>query len=147
MIVVDASVAIKWFVHEEFSDVALKLLGSGELMVAPELVCVEVTSGIIRKFLEGELTEKETRDALKNLEEMVRLETLGTMPDRDFWVGAIELSFKSKHAFADCLYLSVARMLDLAVITADDNMEKRGKKAGLRVVLLEEYGSAKRRQH
>lgn len=143
MIVVDASVAIKWFVHEELSDVALKLLESGETMVAPDLVCVEVTSGILRKFLEGKLTEKGARAALESLEEMIRLGTLSTMPDRDFWASAIELGFKSKHAFADCLYLSVARMLDLAVITADDTMRKRGAKAGLRVVLLEDSGATR----
>jgi predicted nucleic acid-binding protein len=147
MMVVDASVAIKWFVSETLSDEALALLDSGETFVAPELVCIEVTSGIVRKFLDGELSEKETRTALANFEAMVRLETLGTIPDRDFWEGAISLGFKVKHAFADCLYLSAAQTLDTVVITADDKMQKRGAKAGLVVVLLEEYVRTRRKEH
>ena len=40
-LVVDASVAIKWFVEESRSDAARAVLTSGESLVAPDLVVPE----------------------------------------------------------------------------------------------------------
>lgn len=137
MIVVDASVATKWFIHEEGSAEALALLESGEALIAPELVRVEVTSAIIRVFLEDKLSETETRRALANLENVLRLETLATVPDEECSEGAILLCFSVRHAFADCLYLAVAQKMKCAVITADDTMQKRGIKAGIQARMLD----------
>ena len=41
-LVVDANVAIKWFVEESRSDAARAVLASGEPLVAPDLVVPEV---------------------------------------------------------------------------------------------------------
>jgi len=46
-LVVDASVAIKWFVEEIWSDAARAVLGSGEPLIAPDLVVPEACNAAI----------------------------------------------------------------------------------------------------
>lgn len=44
--VVDASVAVKWIVHEEFSDSSARLLNADLTLIAPELLFAEVSSAL-----------------------------------------------------------------------------------------------------
>ncbi len=43
--VVDASVAIKWFVTEDLHEHALTLFGLPETLIAPDLICLEIARG------------------------------------------------------------------------------------------------------
>lgn len=54
-LVVDASVAVKWFVEEDGSDRALQLLESGEPIVAPDLVLAEMVNAAWKSLRRGEL--------------------------------------------------------------------------------------------
>jgi predicted nucleic acid-binding protein len=42
--VVDASVAIKWFVTEDLHEHALTLFDQPETLIAPDLICLEIES-------------------------------------------------------------------------------------------------------
>ncbi|MFP5404778.1 MAG: type II toxin-antitoxin system VapC family toxin [Gammaproteobacteria bacterium] len=55
MIVIDASVATKWFLPEADSEQAAALLQIGEKLFAPELIRIEVASAITRRARLGEL--------------------------------------------------------------------------------------------
>lgn len=54
-VVVDASVALKWFVNEERSDLAVGLLNSGEPMMAPDLVLAEVCNAAWKSLRRREI--------------------------------------------------------------------------------------------
>lgn len=54
-IVVDASVAVKWLVAEEGSDVANRLLTDGGDLYAPRLMASEVANALWRKARLGEI--------------------------------------------------------------------------------------------
>ena len=56
MIVVDASVIVKWFVPEVGAAAARALLSLADELISPELARVEVASAPIRKGLRQELT-------------------------------------------------------------------------------------------
>jgi len=49
MIVVDASVAVKWFFPEAGTAEAQQVLASGDRLAAPALIRVEVAAAIARK--------------------------------------------------------------------------------------------------
>jgi predicted nucleic acid-binding protein len=57
-LVVDASIAVKWSVIEQDSDLAAKLIESDHELIAPELLAVEVanalTSAWRRRTIDGE---------------------------------------------------------------------------------------------
>ncbi len=141
MIVVDASVAMKWFLREPLTREAMALLESGSTIVAPSLIRLEVTSGLMRNFLEGVITAKDARAARDKLELAIKLESVCLTPDEELWQAAVDLSFQIKHGFPDCFYLTLAQLHGVPVVTADDKMHKRGVKAGIQVIMLPEYAA------
>ena len=54
-LVVDASVAVKWFVEEEDSERASLLLTGSDQLHCPRLLASEMASALWRKVLRGEL--------------------------------------------------------------------------------------------
>ena len=58
MIVVDASVALKWVFEEEWSDEAVALL-EGDNVIAPRLMAVEAANALWRRSCTGEITGPE----------------------------------------------------------------------------------------
>ena len=55
MIVLDASVTVKWFASEPGSTEARSLVHSDEELVAPELTQVEVASALVKKAMRQQL--------------------------------------------------------------------------------------------
>lgn len=58
MIVVDASVAVKWFVEEEGHQFALSLLEQHLVIIAPDLIFSETTNVLWKKLRRGEVTRE-----------------------------------------------------------------------------------------
>ena len=54
-LVVDASVAVKWLIAEDDSDVARELAASGEDLHAPRLMASEIANALWRKARLGEI--------------------------------------------------------------------------------------------
>ena len=54
-VIVDASVAIQWFVPEIHADAARRLLREGMTLLAPDLIWAEVANALWRKWREKEL--------------------------------------------------------------------------------------------
>ena len=66
-LVVDASVAVKWFVKEEFSDEASALLESDAKLVAPGLLYAEVCNALWAMHRRGDIEAEDVRDAVAAL--------------------------------------------------------------------------------
>jgi len=64
MIVLDASVIVKWFVPEVGDAAAKASLAAADALIAPELVRVEVASALVRKGLRQELAVGDAQRAL-----------------------------------------------------------------------------------
>jgi predicted nucleic acid-binding protein len=56
-VVVDASVALKWFVKEENTTVAVALLTAGERAIAPTLIVAELCNAAWRLWRRGEMAQ------------------------------------------------------------------------------------------
>jgi len=63
MIVVDASIAAKWYLNELGSKEAAALLTSASVLIAPALVRIEVNGAILRRYREGLLSLERAREA------------------------------------------------------------------------------------
>ncbi|HVG07663.1 MAG TPA: type II toxin-antitoxin system VapC family toxin, partial [Thermoanaerobaculia bacterium] len=66
-IVVDASVAIKWFLPEQHSLQALRLLEGGRELVAPDLIWAEIGNVLWKRWRQGELADENARTILRDL--------------------------------------------------------------------------------
>ena len=134
--VVDASVAAKWFMPEEGSGAALQLLNSDTSLAGPSLLRVEVAAAITRKV---RLREMEAGDALEAVDSWLlslarNMVTL--YADEADLPAASRLATELKHPLQDCLYLALAIRLETALITADSKFAKRARTAYPNTLLL-----------
>jgi predicted nucleic acid-binding protein len=135
LLVLDASVGLKWVLPEENADVARTLLTQtrrGEVqLVAPDAYLPEVTNALwARSHLRDDLTVNEARDALDRL--LLTLPSL--VPSSGLAAQALELSLAFGHAVYDCLYVALAIRNGCSVITADRAMIRAFGRATGRVI-------------
>ena len=121
LVVVDASLAIKWLVSEEQSDEAQAISRSwaadGVQAAAPYLMPVEVANALHRRVVRGELTVEDAIRLLKHL--LASGIELSDAPA--LHVRALQLASQlSQGAVYDAQYLALAETLGCDFWTADE---------------------------
>lgn len=119
MILVDANVAVKWFLPEPLSEAAEEILRTRDILVAPDLIRVEVASAITRRFRRGELTAGEANEIVGLWVDVLKKGALNIYPALDDLKEAGRLSVELRHAIQDCLYLAMAARMGARFVTAD----------------------------
>ena len=114
-VVVDASVAIKWFVPEPLSNQAEHLLGGGDALFAPDFLLIEFGNVVWKKVRLGELARDDGDAALVAL----RNGPVGLIGTPPFLERALRLAHEIEHPLYDCLYLATAEAVGATVATAD----------------------------
>jgi predicted nucleic acid-binding protein len=114
MLIVDASVAMKWVCEEEGSDRAADLL-VGWKPAAPSIWIVETANALWRKTRTNELTADEATERLAAL----RSAPVRSMPVDDLIEPALKIAASLSHPIYDCLYLAAAIRSNVYVVTAD----------------------------
>jgi predicted nucleic acid-binding protein len=114
MIIIDASVAVKWVVSESGSTEAAALLDQGRLG-APTLWLSEASNALWAKVMRQQLTPEEARGQAAELADapLVPIALPGLLPV------AMRLALELEHPIYDCFYLSAAIQKDTYVVTAD----------------------------
>jgi predicted nucleic acid-binding protein len=114
MIIIDASVAVKWVVSESGSTEAAALLDQGRLG-APTLWLSEASNALWAKVMRQQLTPEEARGQAAELADapVVPIALPGLLPV------AMRLALELEHPIYDCFYLSAAIQKDTYVVTAD----------------------------
>ena len=113
--VVDASVAVKWFVSEIHSDVALRLLEPDLIISAPDLIGPEIANTIWKKVRRQELTPAEATEILNAFENI----GVEIYPSAVLLSSAFELAVALDRTVYDSLYLALAVAQDGVLVTAD----------------------------
>lgn len=114
-VVVDASVAVKWFLPEEDSDAARALLSAGHELLAPELLYAEAGSVLRKRTLRGEFDASGGLNMLRWLME-IRIDIRSHKPLAE---SAWTISAKYGQSFYDSLYLALAVARETRLVTAD----------------------------
>lgn len=113
--VLDASVAVKWFLPEADSEAAQQLLSRDYTLLAPDLIFSEVGNILWKRVLRGELTPEEAE---------IVLQTFGGIPIEihDSWplmLLALEIACQTRRTVYDSLYLALAWHQSAVFVTAD----------------------------
>jgi len=116
--VIDASVAVKWYVPEIYSDQATRLLNNDCELNAPDLLLPEFGNILWKKFIRKELSDSEIIPIIRALQRV----PLQIHPSRELLEGAVEIATLTARTVYDCLYLTLAISLNHPLVTADDRL-------------------------
>ncbi len=115
IVVVDASVAIKWYTPEVRHAKAKALLGRAESILAPELIVSEVTNVAWAKARRGEVSER----VAGLIAARIRCGIPALVPAVELNEQALQIALALQHPVYDCMYLACAQ-LEAAPLVTDD---------------------------
>jgi predicted nucleic acid-binding protein len=115
-LVIDASVALKWFLADEPDAArALALVGQPEALIAPDILIAEVCNAVWRSARLGRISRVQLNEIAAGLPRFF-----------DALVGAAMLAARAvaiadqlDHPVYDCLYLALADVREASFVTAD----------------------------
>ena len=117
MIVVDASVAVKWFLPEPLSDAAESILTADEARTAPEHILVEVGQALLRSWRGGGISLEHAREAIADLTSYVQL-----TPTHELAARALDIAAEASCSNYDALYVAASERLGATLVTADKRL-------------------------
>ena len=113
--VVDASVAVKWYLPEEHSQQAATLLAPDSVLWAPDLIYVEVGNVFWKRAQRGELDHERAKLFLSDfIASPLRIEDSPLLLEK-----AWDIASRYGRSVYDSLYLSLADKLGVPMVTAD----------------------------
>jgi predicted nucleic acid-binding protein len=121
MLVLDASVAVKWFVEEPGTAAAMELLAQDQLLIAPDLVIVEVANVAWKHLMRGDLQLSQ----LTHVPEAVPRMFAELWPTVWLASRAFEIAAELRHPVYDCFYLALAEREEATLVTADRRLIDR----------------------
>ncbi len=136
-VVVDASVAVKWVIPGEPWEeqaVALKdMVVSGEVEAyAPQLIMYEVASVILKAVLRGILKPSRGAEALRAFKDLgISIQAF----DWDCAAEVLAAALETGLTIYDSVYLHLSRRLNCRLVTADGELEEKGRNVA-EIVLL-----------
>jgi predicted nucleic acid-binding protein len=119
VVVLDASVAVKWVLAEDGSEAAVALRGQ-HTFIAPELLLVETANILWRKARQQELTPDEARVA----HAVLLAADIAIRPMRSLMATAMRFALALEHPVYDCAYLGLAAAEGVPLVTADRRLAR-----------------------
>ena len=122
-LVIDASVAAKWFLPDEpFSEAALKLLREATVgttnFIVPDLFFSECGNILWKAARRKRLSAEETVAAIQVIEELHPM----TVPAAGLLESTMQIARNHDCTFYDSLYLAVAAKQQAVLVTADEKL-------------------------
>ncbi|WP_158258497.1 type II toxin-antitoxin system VapC family toxin [Rhodopila globiformis] len=119
--VIDARVALKWFIEEDGSAQATALLTGPHTLIAPDLIIAEVANAGWKAVRSGGMTREQHDHAAARLPlAFDHLIPLAPLAPR-----AVAISRDLDHPVYDCFYLALAEDRHATLVTADGRLLNR----------------------
>ena len=114
-VVVDASVAICWFVREAGSLAASRLIRNDVCMIAPSLILPELANAVWEKHQLGQLEAEQAAIACRGIHRLI-----AEIVDMAGLIGpATALARETDHRVSHCIYVALARRCHTKLVTLD----------------------------
>jgi len=134
-LVLDASVALKWYVPEDDADLADDILRSGEELIAPQIIVAEVANTSWRLARRGQLDPKQHyRIAASIARPFAMLAPLTALLPR-----AAAIALELDHPIYDCFYLALSEARTAPLITDDRKLLAKLQATTFRVQALQSW--------
>jgi len=120
--VLDASILAQTVVKEEYTELALRLIGRLESIYAPPLILYEIGNALVTLVRRGFITKE---DVLRKFKSLTAIPTLNIKePTLD---KAIEIAVELQITLYDASYLALALEIGVPFITADRELYEKGR--------------------
>jgi predicted nucleic acid-binding protein len=138
VIVVDASLAVKWYLLEALTPEALKLLADhGGDIVVPDIFVTEVIGALVRRANVDKSLRSESQESISRFVSLFDAELISAQRlDPPAIARAADLALDLGHPLKDCHYLALAMDQDCDLITCDARFAAKAKGVWERVRLL-----------
>ena len=113
--VVDASIAVKWYLPEQHSDCAARLCRSDAGLEAPDLLYSEIGNALWKRVRRRELT----RDQAEEIITALSLMPIEIYPSRLLAAAALQIACATNLTVYDSLYIATAMLTGSRLVTAD----------------------------
>jgi len=114
--VVDASVAVKWYLPEIHDAPARRLLAGRDALLVPDLIFSEVGNILWKRVRAGQLLEAEAEAVLQSLGAL----PLAVSPSWPLALSALAIACQTQRTVYDSLYLALAVRESAVMVTADE---------------------------
>jgi predicted nucleic acid-binding protein len=119
-LVVDASVAIKWYLDEPQAPAARRLLEGSATLLVPGLFFAEMGNAVWKRWRRGELAAEIVRETLLALD----LIPFDVHPTRGLLAQASEIAIAHGRTVYDSIYLALAVEAGVRLVTADRKLHE-----------------------
>jgi predicted nucleic acid-binding protein len=134
VVVLDASVAVRWVVDEAGSGEAAALLEQDIAWITPRLLLTEVASALRRKVADQALAPAAAGQSLDALLQAVADGVIRLVDDERVIAPALLLAMSLQHKVPDCVYLALAEREGAGIATADDRLARLARSRGVDVL-------------
>ena len=136
--IVDASVAVKWFVPETDTELAAEVLATNDGTIAiPELFLTEVSGALVSRANMDKSLRPPVEVMIERLLTMWRNGVFAVFPlTTKLCADASRMALDLGHPLKDCVYLALATELRCPLVTADARFADRAREAWGEVTLL-----------
>lgn len=123
-IIIDASLALKWYLKEEYSEVALHILDlfkSSEIdLIAPPIMLLEIINGLLAATLVKRLSAKEAEHSIRTFMKL-KIKEKNLTGDK-YNLGMFFIAQKYKISVYDSSYAALAEAEHCDFYTADKKL-------------------------
>ncbi|WP_133510473.1 type II toxin-antitoxin system VapC family toxin [Candidatus Thiosymbion oneisti] len=131
-LVVDASVALKWFVPETGHEAAIALLRNDGDLLAPDWLLIEVANALWKQWRRNAIDPQQIDDMLGMLTRILVLSDARPLVGR-----ASSIARSLDHPVYDCLYLALAETNRVPLATDNRTLLKKAAAANFPVQPLQ----------
>jgi predicted nucleic acid-binding protein len=114
--VVDASVAVKWYLPEVHDAASLRLLAGSDELLVPDLIYSEVGNILWKRIRSGEMLESEAQAVLQSFGAL----PLNVSASWPLVLPALTIAVQVQRTLYDSLYLALAVQESAVMVTADE---------------------------
>jgi len=134
LVVLDASVAVRWIVEEEGSDEAAALLERDVSWIAPRLLLTEAASALRRKVADDAIALEDAVQSLDVLLQAIADGVVRLVDDERTIAQSLLLAVSLQHKVPDCVYLALAEREGASIATAEDRLSRLARSRGVTVL-------------
>lgn len=128
-VVVDASIAVLWFVNEPDRWGAQRLLDTESALVAPDFMPIEAANAWWKKARRHEMEQADVAQAVTNLLAL----GIAWASSTPLLGSAARLAVDLGHPVYDCLYVVLAASRSAPLATADERLRRAARLVGVRI--------------